>query len=67
MNQVEIYQTKDKQTHLEVKFEEDFRPQSQISANTPNIYLKRVSWTKIKLFGNSEQFGLKAKSRFPEN
>ena len=73
-SEIVIYQTEDGHTKIDVKFEDETvwltqtqlcelyqTSKSNISEHI-NTFLKRVSWKKSQLFGNSEQLRLMGKN-----
>ena len=65
-SEIIIYQTDDGHTKIDVKFEDEtvwltqaqlcelYQTSNPMSASILNIFLKRASWKKVQLFGNSE-------------
>ena len=56
--EIVIYQTDDGDTKIDVRF---------VDETVLKIFLKRASLKKIQLFGNSEQFKMKARELSQEN
>ena len=70
-SEIIIYRTEDGNTKVDFKMKRFglhklnyvnyIKPVNPISVNILSIYLKRVSWRRIQLFGNSERLVLMAR------